>query len=60
MREYAKRRRREDPAFRARQILYSRIYDRALAALRDSYPDEFDKLLVYYREHPDEVGGGAA
>lgn len=37
----------------------SRVYYAALAALRDSYPDEFDKLLAYYRERPEEIGGGA-
>jgi hypothetical protein len=57
MSEYSKAHNRKNPG---RVRTNNRIYYTALRALRDSYPDEFDKLLTYYREHPDEVGGGAA
>jgi hypothetical protein len=56
MREYAQAHNRKNPE---RVRTNNRIYWTALRALRDSYPDEFDKLLTYYREHPEAVGGAA-
>jgi hypothetical protein len=56
MSEYSRAHNRKHPA---RVATNNRIYYAALRALRDSYPEEFDKLLAYYREHPEETGGAA-